>query len=445
MKNIQIITDANRTQHVSQVFEASERVNGAIQLCETDAEFCGYEGFGVAITGSSCYMLNSMPSDERRELLGRLYSKDGIGLSVARLTIGSSDYSAELYSYDDTPFDTDLSHFSIERDKAYIIPMIKEILEVNPELYIFASPWSPPGWMKTGGKLCGGYMRAEFVDVYADYIVKYIEAYAKEGIRISAVTPQNEPNTEQRGRMPACVWHPEIEAAFTLALKARLRARGLDTKIWMHDHNFDDVDRVLWLLDNTENLKESCDGIAFHYYSGSVEQTAILRERYPQHRMHFTEGGPRLYDNYGTDHCKWASMMINTICHGYGSFTGWNLMLDETGNPNIGPFGCGGLVTRNSVTGELTYSGQYNAFAHLSPCIKKTSVIRPLTVEGGLGQDMSRYPATVKAPVGITIDGTTAVIVNANAQKLQLQLTLGGKLLYVELPPDSVSTVKAPR
>ncbi|MBE6703069.1 MAG: hypothetical protein E7585_06635, partial [Ruminococcaceae bacterium] len=317
-------------------------------------------GFGVAITGSSCYNLSLMEKEERAALLQKIYGKDGLNLSVARLCVGSCDYSAELYSYDDVAGDVELKHFSIDRDRAYVIPMIKEILKIRPDLYLFSSPWSPPGWMKVGGSLGGGYMRDEFVECYAEYYLRFLQAYEAEGIHISAMTPQNETETHQRGKMPACRWHPETEATFIKAMRRRLNEQGMDVKIWMYDHDFAESEpRVHWSLDNIEGLRDAVDGVAFHYYSGAIENTEPLRQAYPDLRCHFTEAGPRLYDHYATDFCKWGIMMSKVLQYNFGSLCGWNLMLDETGGPNVGPFFCGGLITRDYTTGALSYSGQY--------------------------------------------------------------------------------------
>ena len=401
-------------------------------------------GFGVAITGSSCYDLALMEPNDRAALIRNLYTKDGIGLSIARLSVGASDYSAELYSYDDVENDTALEHFSIDRDKAYVIPMIKEILAVNPDLYLFASPWSPPGWMKTSGSLCGGYMRMEYVDCYADYIIRFLEEYEKCGIHISALTPQNEPETQQHNQMPACIWHPDIEAAFIKVLRKKLNEKGMDVKIWMYDYNFDNWVRVKWALDNHEGLKDACDGIAFHYYRGAIEQTLPLQAAYPELKMHFTEGGPRLYDNYATDWCKWSIMMSKVLNLSYRSFTGWNLMLDETGGPNVGPFFCGGLITRNSVTGALSYSGQYKAFRQVARFMDAGAAVEDLSIVDR-PNGMSTYPkgnAPLQASAWKNPDGSVVyLLVNPDAEKKQIEIEENGQTFYVEALPNSVSTV----
>ncbi|MBO5897611.1 MAG: hypothetical protein J6R04_01240 [Clostridia bacterium] len=440
-------TDKNHLLSEREAF-AAPYVPGAQALQISEDSYSGFIGFGVAITPSSCYELSLMDASERNKLLHDIYSKDGLGLSVGRICIGSSDYSPEIYSYDDHPFDTALEHFSVKRDEAYIIPIIKEILAINPDILLFASPWSPPGWMKTGGCICGGFMREQYVDCYADYIIRFIKAYADYGIKISAITPQNEPGIQQDGKMPACIWHPETEARFIKLLRQKFRAEGLDVKIWMYDHNFNDTQRVLWSLENCEGLAKACDGVAFHYYRGTIEQTKIVQETFPSLELHFTEGGPRLTDHYDTDWCKWGLMMVKALKAGYRSFTGWNLMLDEMGGPNVGPFlrTCGGLVTRDSQSGELTYSGQYKAFSHIAPYITPTSRIYPISVSDAYNVPMSAYPKYPKDIEGVLIDNRdgkkVAILINPNDHGCQAQIEVDGKLWYIELYADSIFTIK---
>lgn len=440
----QYFTDKTTQKNVREVFPAST-IPGSVTVtvgqtpCTT-----GFYGIGASITASSCYLLSQMEPQQRTALLQDLYGKDGINLSVGRLTVGSSDYSAELYSYDDAPFDTELKHFSIARDEKYVIPMIKEILKIKPDLYLYASPWSPPAWMKTGNSLCGGHMREEYVECYADYYIKYLQAYAQHGIHIRALTPQNEPETHQEGRMPACIWHPETEAKFIKLLRKKLDEKGMDVKIWMWDYRFTGIDRVLWSLDNIEGLAQSCTGVGFHYYMGKIEQTTKLHDRYPQLEMHFTEGGPRLYDNYDIDWCKWAIMISKAVRCGYQSFTGWNLMLDETGGPNIGPYFCGGLVTRNSLTGEISYSGQSKAMRMIAPYITPESKIYPLLSDEETFNSMFTYPKITVTLEGFLIDNgeeKVCIMVNADKDKKQVRLFANDTWWYVELMPDTVSAI----
>ena len=190
-------------------------------------------------------------------------------------------------------------------------------------------------------------------------------------------------------------------------------------------------------------LQKDCTGIAFHYYSGAIEHTRPLREKYPHIPLHFTEAGPRLYDNYATDWCKWGIMMSKVLGEGYRSFCGWNLMLDESGGPNVGPFFCGGLVTRHSQAGELSYSGQYRAFAHIAPFVKPDSRITALEFSDSLA-GMGNYPKQKTAPQGVLVeneDQTVLLLVNPDKDKRQIQYLMDGTWYYLELLPETVATV----
>lgn len=289
-----------------------------------------FSGFGVAITGASCYELSTMSTEARDRFMTDIYGADGLGLSVGRLSIGSNDYSADVYSYCDQENDRNLERFSIDRDKEYIIPMIKKVQKHNPDIRLFASPWNPPGWMKAEGSLCGGYMKWEYIDCYADYIIKHLQAYQNEGIEIHAITPQNEPKTQQVGTMPACIWHPDFEVKFVEVLRRKLTDLGMDTEIWLFDQHFNNWIRVLHQLKRNPNLINGCCAIAFHYYNGAVEMLEKLKAEYPDIRWNFTEGGPQLYDHYDCDWCKWSIMMSKALNMGCDSFTGWNLLLNKT-------------------------------------------------------------------------------------------------------------------
>ncbi len=444
MKVTQYFTDAGHTCQARPIFPATKMAGAILLEAEKEPLMRPFSGFGVAITGASCYNLSLMEKEERTAFLKSIYSSEGLGLTIGRLSLGSSDYSAELYSYDDVEGDVELKHFSVERDEAYIIPMIKEILAINPDLKLFASPWSPPGWMKTGGNMCGGYMREEYLECYAEYYLKFLLEYEKRGIHISALTPQNEPETQQSGTMPACQWHPDLEAKFIAILRRKLDEAGLKVDIWMHDHSFVYWTRVQWLLNTYPDLQKQCKGVAFHYYNHGIEDTAQLQKAYPQMEYHFTEAGPRLYDHYDSDWCKWVTMMAKTMNCGYSTFTGWNLMLDETGGPNIGPFFCGGLVTRNTVDGSLSYSGQYKAFTHVSRFVRPDAKVYPVAVTNN-AEMIHQYPK-VGEPLAASFvenaDGSRVLILaNHNDIKRQTQICVDGQWWYIELLPDMVSTV----
>lgn len=387
-------------------------------------------GFGAAFTDASCYLFSRLSSEERASLFAELFSPDGLALSVCRTMVGQSDYGRECYSYDDTPDDRDLEHFSIAYDTAYIIPMIREALAVNPDLFLFSSPWSPPGWMKTSGTMRGGWMRAEFLEIYARYYLRYLEEYAKAGVPIHALTTQNEPETDQDGKMPACLWHPDFERAFVRDyLSPLLRQHGLDVKIWLNDHNYNHWIRAKYLLDDPQ-VRAVADGVAFHGYGGEPEMMTRLLEAHPGTRLHWTEGGPGAARNYATEWCYWGKRITDAMRNGCRSFTGWNLALDEKGTPNIGPFGCRGLVTIDSRSGEITRSGQYYAFAHISPFLQRGAVRLGSTGEGDVMHLAFRNP-----------DGRLVLLLTNPGAACTVQVVWGQGTLPLELPADSMTTL----
>ena len=230
-----------------------------------------------------------------------------------------------------------------------------------------------------------------------------------------------------------------------LTLRKLLQEDGRDTQIWLYDHSFTGWTRVLWMLKTYPELLTAANGAAFHYYDGCVEMLEHLRKAFPELPLHFTEGGPRLYDHYDTDFCKWSIMIAKALNSGCRSFTGWNLLLDETGGPNIGPFFCGGLATLNSQTGELTYSGQYKALPHFSKFIRRGAKIHKshLTGDGAAMHSFPKVGLPVETLAAVNPDGSRVIVlVNANENKRQVRYHDDqGQEWYIELLPDSVSTV----
>jgi glucosylceramidase len=320
-------------------------------------------------------MFNQLAAEKRAELFHELFHRSEMDLNVCRTCIGASDYSTKIYSFDEGDPDPELKRFSIDHDREYILPMLREARTSNPDLFLFSSPWSPPGWMKSGGSMLGGAMRQRYFSAYAQYFVKFLEAYAADGVPVQAVTVQNEVDTDQDGRMPACIWPQEYEIGFVKHdLGPALEQNGLKTKIWILDHNYNLWGRAMDELDDA-GVRRYSNAIAWHPYVGTPELMSRVHEAHPDAEMFWTEGGPDYTSpDYQTDWAKWGETFTSVLRNWCRSITGWNLALDEHGRPNIGPFPCGGLVTIHSQTKEITRSGQYWAFAHFSRTVRRGAV-----------------------------------------------------------------------
>jgi glucosylceramidase len=182
-----------------------------IDATETRQEMLG---FGAALTDAACYVLSRMTGGERRALIEELFAPGEMALNVCRSCVGSSDYSRTVYSFDESAEpDLELKKFSIDHDKDYILPVLNEARRINPELFLFSSPWSPPGWMKANGSMLGGSMRKHSFASYAEYFAKFLAAYKEAGVTVDAITVQNEVDTDQDGRMPACLWGRSTRSA----------------------------------------------------------------------------------------------------------------------------------------------------------------------------------------------------------------------------------------
>jgi glucosylceramidase len=390
-------------------------------------------GFGAAFTDAACYTFNRLPAAARERLFHELFHPSEMGLGVCRTCIGASDYSTRLYSFDDGEADPELRRFSIAHDRDYILPMLRLGRQVNPGLFLFGSPWSPPGWMKAGGSMLGGSMRKSSFAVYARYLAKFLQAYQAEGVAIDALTSQNEVDTDQDGKMPACLWGQEYEIEFIARhLGPELARSGLAAKIWILDHNYNLWGRALCTLD-APGVGPFVDGVAWHGYGGDPSAMTRVHEAHPDKHAYWTEGGPDYTDPaYLTDWTKWSATFTGILRNWARCIVGWNLALDEKGRPNIGPFSCGGLVAVHSETGEIARSGQYWAFAHYSRAIRRGA--RRIGSEGAI-ENLSH--AAFANPDGSTV----AVLTNAGPAR-KVRLELAGRMAEVALPADSVVTLE---
>jgi glucosylceramidase len=388
-------------------------------------------GFGGAFTDATCYTFNKMPAEARQKLFQELFSPDQLGLNVCRTCIGSSDYSTKVYSYDDGEVDPELKRFSIALDRDYIVPMLKQALKNNPNLFLFATPWSPPGWMKSSKSMLGGNMRREYMHSYAEYFLKFIRAYEADGVPIKAVTVQNEVDTDQDGRMPACSWPQEYEADFAAShLGPTLRKADLKTQIWLIDHNYNLWGRAIGELEVPE-VRKYASGIAWHGYMGDPGNMTRVHDAFPDIDTYWTEGGPDYTaKDYSTDWTRWSQSFTGILRNWSRSVTAWNLALDEVGKPNLGPFPCGGVVTVNSQTHDVTRSGQYYALAQFSKFVKRDAV--RIDSQGDL-EKISHV--AFQNP-----DGKYVLVVSNAGDGKSIQIKFDDKVVDCQLDPNSVTT-----
>ena len=248
------------------------------------------DGFGYSLTGGSALHINNMSASSRSALLNELFKWDdnNIGVSYLRISMGSSDLDEAPFSYNDLSSgetDVDMSNFSINKDKENLIPVLKEILAINPNIKIAASPWSAPTWMKTNQSTVGGSLRTEYYDAYATYFVKYIEAMAAEGITINAIIPQNEPLNATNN--PSMVMEASEQANFIKnQLGPAFQTAGLTTKIIAYGHNPDRTDFPISVL-NDAQANPFIDGSAFHLYAGRIDNLSLAHNAHPDKNSYF--------------------------------------------------------------------------------------------------------------------------------------------------------------
>jgi len=246
------------------------------------------DGFGAALTESSAYLIYNLPAEQRNQVIRDLFSNEGIGINFIRLPMGASDFALNNYSYDDvTGEDLTLSQFSIERDRAYVIPVLKAAFTYNNQIKLMGSPWSAPAWMKNNKSMNGGSLKDEYIDIYGDYFIKFIEAYKEEGLPIYAVTLQNEP-LHETGSYPTMKMSANQQIKLIKNLGPKLAERNLDTKIIIYDHNWDNRTYAFTIL-NDNNANKYVAGTAFHCYAGSVDSQSKVHNAFPDKGIWFTE------------------------------------------------------------------------------------------------------------------------------------------------------------
>lgn len=401
-------------------------------------------GIGGAITDASAEVFAKLPKDEQQELLTAYYNpQKGIGYTIARTNINSCDFSSDTYTYV-SDSDKTLSSFSVEHDKKFRIPLIKDAMAAaGGKLILFCSPWSPPAWMKTNNDMLhGGKLKTEYYQTWASYFVKFIKAYEKEGIPVWGVTIQNEPMATQTWE--SCVYTADNEKVFLKnALGPAFAKQGLaDKKIIVWDHNRDLLYQRASTLLNDAQAAKYIWGVGFHWYedwSGGTQMfsnVALVHEAFPNKNLIFTEGCNdkfQIGDISNWSHGeRYGRSMINDFNNGAVGWTDWNILLDERGGPNhVGNF-CFAPVHANTKTGELTYTSSFYYIGHFS------KFIRPGAKRVAAASSRSPFLTTAF----LNKDGKLAVVVmNQSDKTIAYKLWIAGKAADVTALPHSIATI----
>ena len=417
------------------------------QICifaDPDKKFQTFLGIGGALTDASAETFAKMPDLKQRELLQAYFDTEkGIAYTLARTNINSCDFSSGSYTYVNEG-DKELKSFSIDHDLKYRIPFIrKTITAAGGKLTLFASPWSPPAFMKDNNNMLhGGKLKPEYFKLWADYYTKFIRAYEKEGIPVWGITIQNEPMATQIWE--SCIYTADDERDFLKNYlgPAMEKAGMVDKKIIVWDHNRDLIyQRAKVIFDDPEASKYAW-GMGFHWYedwSGGTQMydnVGLVHETWPDKNLMFTEGcaesfNPDMYNYWGLGE-EYGRSMINDFNNGTVGWTDWNILLDETGGPNhVGNF-CFAPVHFNTKTGEIIYTNSYYYIGHFS------RFIHP----GAKRIISSASRSQLLTTAFINEDGKVAVIVmNQGDKKFTYYLCVGQNAAEIECLPHSIQTL----
>lgn len=374
------------------------------------------DGFGFTLTGGSAQSINTLNAQKRQELLQELFGKNdnSISISYLRISIGASDLNATPFTYNDLPSgqtDVTLSQFSLAPDKNDVIPMLKEILVINPQIKIIATPWSAPIWMKDNNGFVGGSLKPEYSGVYANYFVKYIQKMKEEGISITAITPQNEPL--HPGNNPSMYMTALQQADFIKNhLGPAFANANLNTKIIIYDHNCNKPDYPLTIL-NDAGANSYVDGSAFHLYEGDVSVLSTVHNTYPNKNLYFTEQYTGTSGTFEGD-LKWhlKNVVIGSMRNWSKTAFEWNLANDA----NFRPYTPGGCST---CKGALTINGAdnfdrnvgYYIIAHASKFVPAGSIRIGSNQTGNLNTVAFKTPEGEKVLI-VENDGNVREVFN---------------------------------
>ncbi|MGZ7443069.1 glycoside hydrolase family 30 protein [Paenibacillus sp. TH7-28] len=433
------------------VFSGTDKYADAVINVDAGRQYQTMEGFGAAVTGSSAYLIGGKLSASQREaLVDDLFTEDGIRLSYVRHTIGASDFSVDgsgkpsSYTYDDVPpgeTDFELNNFSVRRD-ARVIGLLREIVNKNQQIKVLGAPWTAPPWMKYGETVYNGwylnYTDERVYRAYADYFVKYIQAYEAAGVPINAITVQNEPEFTTPD-YPSMSMGAEEQAKFIGGyLGPALERSGLDTKIIAFDHNWDLGEPYARTVLGEREANKYTEGTAYHCYSGEPDVMTEVHDAFPDKAIYFTEcSGGSWSEDFGNN-LSWlmSKLLIGATRNWSETVLLWNLALDPEGGPvNGGCADCRGVVTIDPENGAVTRNAEYYALGHASKFV----------APGAVRIDSSPAEADIENVAFRNADGTIVLIAaNTGETPRTVKVVWKSRSFAYSLPAHSAVTFRWP-
>ncbi len=435
-----ITTNEEKKEYWKKTTIEQSEVNPMIALCVyPDITYQEVKGFGGAFTEASAYNLSLLNMQKQEEVIEAYFGNEGLSYNLCRTHINSCDFGLGNYAYLEQETDENLTGFTVERDEKYLIPMIQLAkAKCSEELMLLASPWSPPAFMKSNREMNhGGYLLEKYYKMWADYIVRYLKEYESRGIKISMLTLQNEPQAVQT--WDSCIYSSEQEKEMIKTyLGPALKQNGFShVKILIWDHNKELVfERTRDIVDDKE-ADQFVSGVAFHWYSGDhFENVALVREKYPDKELIFTEGCveySRFADSNEVYKAEmYAHDMIGNFNAGMNGYIDWNLLLDDKGGPNHVNNFCAAPMMCNPVEQTLEKRLSYYYIGQLSRYVKK----------GAKRMAVSKYSDKLDVAGFVNPDGERVlVILNRSKQNLSFSIreyNLGGTLA---IEKNSICTI----
>ncbi|MBA4053303.1 MAG: glucosylceramidase [Marivirga sp.] len=416
------------------VFSSVTTSDALIEIDSTQA-FQEIDGFGYALTGGSALLLRQKLTPEQREkILKELFLQNGnnIGISYLRISVGASDLDERPFTYDDQPAgrtDISLSDFSLAADTVNLIPVLKEILTLVPDLKIMASPWSAPSWMKSNNSPKGGSLKKEYYDAYARYFVKYIEGMASEGIFIDAITLQNEPENPHNN--PSMVMTAEEQANFVKNnLGPAFKAKRIKTKIVVFDHNCDHPEYPIKILDD-DGARQYIDGSAFHLYLGEIDALSKVRNAHPDKNIYFTEQWTSGKGDFGGD-LRWhvKNLIVGATRNWSRNVLEWNMASDPEFNPHTTDGGCTECLGALTIGDSIVRNVSYYVIGHASKFVRPGSFRIASNIIDGLPNVAFIHPSGQKV----------LIVLNDSNEQKTFGIKFKGRVAQSTVTPGSVAT-----